>query len=299
MSRGRLTALLLCVALAGLALPAAVPAEHTRTTAGISAAVTKLRGADIWVVEFSWSAICHGSPAEKAVFTGKIHMVDRETGERIEVSAIADTSHRLSISGTRTWYAGSRKRPWTLTPEITIGCHEDFPLEGGPATTAAGAPVTIPPAFGGRGGGGGGGQGGGSDGGGGPTGPLGASGCLLAVLGTNGVDKLTGGGEGDVIVAFGAGDRLRGRPGHDCLIGGTGADQLEGEEGDDRLTGGRGRDVLIDEHGINFFDGGSGGDVIVARNGNRERVRCGPGVDRAIVDRRDRVRGCEILSRGR
>lgn len=296
MSRGRPTALLLTV-LIGLALPAAGSAHHTRTTASISAEVTKLRSTDYWVVEILWNATCHGSPAEKAVFTGTIAMVDRETGELIELGAVADTSGRLNISGMRTWYASSRKRPWTLTPQLTIECHEDFPLEGGPASTAEGAPVTIPPIFG-RGGGGG-GQGGGSGGGGGdPTDALGAGGCRLAVIGTNGIDVLRGGDGGDVIVGFAAGDRLLGQPGHDCLIGGSGADQLEGGLGNDRLTAGSGRDMLRGEKGLDFFDAGSGGDHVIARDGQRERVRCGPGVDRAAVDKRDRVRGCEILSRG-
>ena len=298
MSRGRRSALLIGAVLASLGLATSVSAEHTRTTANISARVTHLRSTDYWTVEFSWSANCHGVPAGKAVYTGTIFMVDVETGERIYVQDVVDTSGRLSVSGKTTWAVSSRKRPWTLTPELTIGCHEEFPLDGGPRAIAEGAPVTIPSIFGGHGGGGGGGSGGGG-GGGGPTDALGPRGCALAVLGTNRVDKLTGGGDGDVIVAFAAGDRLRGQGGHDCLVGGTGADQLEGEDGNDRLTGGKGRDLLIDKQGFNAFYGGSGGDVIVARNGVREPVRCGPGVDRAIVDRRDRTRSCEILSRGR
>jgi hypothetical protein len=300
MSRGRLTALLVSALLAALVLPAGASADHTRTSSTISAAVTKLRGTDFWEVEIAWTATCHGSPADKAVFLGTIFMVDSETGERIEVSGVADASHQLSISGTRTWYASSRKRPWTLTPELTIGCHEDFPLDGGPASTSEGAPVTIPPSFHGvGGGGGGGGQGGGSGGGGAdPTGALGPRGCLIAVLGTNGADKLEGTDAGDVVVAFAAGDRLRGNPGHDCLIGGTGRDELEGGRGDDRLTGGAGRDTLRDEDGVDAFYGGGGGDYVNARDGRRERVRCGPGVDRAVVDAGDRVRGCELLTRG-
>ncbi len=42
--------------------------------------------------------------------------------------------------------------------------------------------------------------------------------------------------------------------------------------------------------------GGSGSDRIRARGGGRDKVRCGAGLhDVAIVDRRDRVRGCEIV----
>lgn len=145
MSGRRLTALLLSTVLAGLGLAASVSAEHTRTTASISAKVTHLKNTDVWTVEFSWIANCHGVPAAKAVYNGTIFMVDVETGERIEVSGVVDTSGRLSVSGKTTWFVNSRKRPWTLAPELTINCHEDFPLDGGPAVTAQGAPVTIPP----------------------------------------------------------------------------------------------------------------------------------------------------------
>jgi hypothetical protein len=298
-SHGRATALLIAVILTALALPATSSGNHTKTTAGISAGVTRLRHANYWEVEFAWTAQCHGVPAGKAIYTGVIFVVDVETGERIEIGAVVDTSGSLSVSGTRAWYVSSRRRPWTLAPELTIECHEDFPLDGGPSTTAEGAPVTIPPIFSGTGGGGGGGEGGGSGGGGAdPSAPLGPRGCLIAVLGTNGADQLEGTGHGDIVVAFAAGDRLRGNAGHDCLIGGTGRDLLEGGVGNDRLTSGGGRDWLRGGEGTDVFYGGGGGDYVAALDGRRERVRCGPGIDRAVVDPEDRVRSCELLTRG-
>ena len=54
------------------------------------------------------------------------------------------------------------------------------------------------------------------------------------------------------------------------------------------LTGGRGR---------NSYAAGPGRDAINARNGRRERIDCGPGRDKARVDRSDRVRRCERVSR--
>jgi Ca2+-binding RTX toxin-like protein len=45
------------------------------------------------------------------------------------------------------------------------------------------------------------------------------------------------------------------------------------------------------------LDGGAGNDRISARDGERDRVRCGPGRDTAIVDRGDRVKGCEVVKR--
>jgi len=50
------------------------------------------------------------------------------------------------------------------------------------------------------------------------------------------------------------------------------------------LSGGPGRDVLR---------GGPGRDLIRPKDGRRDVVKCGKGRDRAIVDRRDDVGGCE------
>ncbi|HYU62106.1 MAG TPA: CocE/NonD family hydrolase [Solirubrobacterales bacterium] len=100
--------------------------------------------------------------------------------------------------------------------------------------------------------------------------------CDTPFDGTDAGDSLTG-------TAFG--DRIVGGAGDDDLEGLSGDDCLSGEDGDDRLDGGDGRDSL---------DGGPGADRLAARDGERDRVRCGPGRgDRAKVDRRDRVRGCE------
>jgi hypothetical protein len=54
------------------------------------------------------------------------------------------------------------------------------------------------------------------------------------------------------------------------------------------LRGGRGRDLLT---------GGRGDDQIDSRDSARDRVRCGGGRDRARADRRDRLRGCEVVRR--
>ena len=83
-------------------------------------------------------------------------------------------------------------------------------------------------------------------------------------------------------------DRLRGTPGGDRILGRAGRDRLNGRGGDDCLIGGGGRDR---------HSGGAGDDVIRARGNARDVVACGPGDDRAVVDRRDRVRGCETVKR--
>lgn len=105
--------------------------------------------------------------------------------------------------------------------------------------------------------------------------------CDTPFTGTDAVDALVGTEFGDRIAARGGDDDLEGLGGDDCLYG---------EDGGDRLDGGAGADVV---------DGGRGDDRLRARDGERDRVRCGKGEDRARVDGKDKVRGCErVRSRG-
>ena len=293
-----LATLLAYTALVALIWPAASSAEPT-ISATVSALLKERRSADYWNVEISWTASCQNVASGKTpVYSGDLYMVDLDTDERHYVGGVVDTSGRRSVSGKREWSVSARRREQHLKPELTISCYETSPQVGGPPITVTGNTVIIPRAFGGGRGGGGGG-GGGDYGRGDPTEPLGSGGCVAALVGTNASETLTGSDEGDVIFGFGGRDRIRGRGGHDCLIGGQGDDQLRGEQGFDRLIGGRGRDVLIGGPGVNAYDAGPGSDYVEARNGKRELVRCGPGRDRARVDRRDRVRGCERVIRPR
>ncbi|WP_217913316.1 hypothetical protein [Miltoncostaea marina] len=101
----------------------------------------------------------------------------------------------------------------------------------------------------------------------------------VTVLGTRGVDVLNGG------------------PRADYLRGGPGADVLKGARGNDKLYGGPGADLLIGGAGTDRFYGGPGRDTIRAKDGRRDFVSCGPGVDRAFVDRADTVaRDCERVT---
>lgn len=79
---------------------------------------------------------------------------------------------------------------------------------------------------------------------------------------------------------------LRGSRRSERLVGTWAGDRVRGERGADRIRGLRGRDCLI---------GGRGADRISARDGERDLVRCGRARDRALVDRIDRVRGCESV----
>jgi hypothetical protein len=90
---------------------------------------------------------------------------------------------------------------------------------------------------------------------------------------------ITGTAGNDVIYGLGGNDVLLGAKGNDVLFGGIGSDVLDGGTGRDRLYGGPGKDTLR------------------ARDGQRDVVDCGPGLDMAYVDRLDRVSACERIVR--
>jgi Ca2+-binding RTX toxin-like protein len=83
--------------------------------------------------------------------------------------------------------------------------------------------------------------------------------------------------------------------GDDRIVGGKGLARLisssfDGQDGNDRITGTDGADELT---------GGPGRDVIRSRDRAADQVDCGTGLDLAIVDRRDRVRQCNVVLRSR
>jgi Subtilase family/RTX calcium-binding nonapeptide repeat (4 copies)/Domain of unknown function DUF11 len=93
-------------------------------------------------------------------------------------------------------------------------------------------------------------------------------------------------------------DRLAGTAGPDVLRGNGGNDVLRGLAGNDRLLGGSGNDRVVGGAGVDVLDGGRGADVLESRDGRRDTVRCGPGRDRVLADRLDRVaRDCEVVRR--
>jgi len=85
--------------------------------------------------------------------------------------------------------------------------------------------------------------------------------------------------------AAAASRRIVGSNGRDRLVGGPGTDRLAGKWGGDKIVGGHG--------GPDCLLGGQGPDRIRSVNGRRDVVKCGDGRDRATVERKDRVRGCE------
>jgi uncharacterized repeat protein (TIGR01451 family) len=148
--------------------------------------------------------------------------------------------------------------------------------------------------------------------------------CSNLQRGTRDDDVLVGTAFGDTIYGLDGSDLLRGADGGDCLWGGEGNDVIDGDGGDDSLWGGNGRDRLIGGAGNDSLYGGlkrdvlaggvgddqlfpgtgrdlvragAGNDAITARDGSRDVIECGPGIDRVTADRRDRLVGCEQVAR--
>jgi RTX calcium-binding nonapeptide repeat (4 copies) len=128
------------------------------------------------------------------------------------------------------------------------------------------------------------------------------------VLGTARADRLTGTSKKDVICGLGGNDTIRGGRGNDVILGGGGRDRIFGGKGNDRLYGNAGndrvrgqsgRDRLVGGDGRDRLYGDRGNDWISSRDSRRDRVFGGRGRDRAKVDRRDRVRSVERVSRRR
>jgi hypothetical protein len=127
--------------------------------------------------------------------------------------------------------------------------------------------------------------------------------CANVYVGTTVADKLGGTGASDRITGKKGNDKLDGKGGDDCVSGGGGRDKVTGGAGKDKLRGGGGKDVVRGNGGKDDLrpgrskdrvKAGGGRDVIHAARGGRDRIDCGPGKDKAFVDkRRDSTRRCE------
>jgi RTX calcium-binding nonapeptide repeat (4 copies) len=118
------------------------------------------------------------------------------------------------------------------------------------------------------------------------------------VLGLGGADRLSLAGARNGFPSGaphvgGLGFAIVGGSGDDVLIGGSGNDGLAGEAGADLLRAGPGDDILELGAGRDRAFGGGGTDFTYAQDGRRDRVNCGPALDFAKVDDRDRLKGCE------
>ncbi len=155
------------------------------------------------------------------------------------------------------------------------------------------------------------------------------------ILGGAGKDRLYGGDDDDVIVGAGDADVVLAGRGNDRVSGGRGRDRISGEDGGDILRGGAGRDVILGGRGRDRVRAGAGTDIVYGNagndvirgqrgadrllgNGGRNRLLGGAGRDRlvsfvsrhagdrlnggsgrdwAVMDRRDRARSVEHITR--
>lgn len=96
-----------------------------------------------------------------------------------------------------------------------------------------------------------------------------------------GVENAIGSSADDLITGSSEANRVSAGPGADSVEGGTGNDKINGGSGEDRLVLGPGADRGL---------GGGGRDRLQARDGDRDRVDGGGGIDSARVDARDSAR---------
>jgi Ca2+-binding RTX toxin-like protein len=125
------------------------------------------------------------------------------------------------------------------------------------------------------------------------------------VVGSEQVDEISSGTFSDVIAALGGDDNVTAGESDDLVCGGDGNDTLYGDDGDplffapDTLLGEEGNDTLSGGARPDRLFGGPGADNLRAKGGQKDRVNCGGGRDKATVNRRDRVRGCERVKRAK
>ena len=81
------------------------------------------------------------------------------------------------------------------------------------------------------------------------------------IVGTDGVDKLSGSPAADVIAALGGNDKASGLGDNDVICGGPGKDTLKGGKGLDTLLGQKGNDKLKGGGGADLCKGGKGKDT--------------------------------------
>jgi Ca2+-binding RTX toxin-like protein len=128
------------------------------------------------------------------------------------------------------------------------------------------------------------------------------------INGTNRSDNIVGTTRADEIEARGGLDAVSGRAGRDwihgngaadAILGNNGGDWIWGDGGDDVLDGGVGNDRIWGGWGGDAIEGGGGNDVINSseNDGLIDSVDCGPGTDRVLVGRSDRVFNCETVRR--
>jgi|tagenome__1003787_1003787.scaffolds.fasta_scaffold20883379_1 Tol biopolymer transport system component len=83
-----------------------------------------------------------------------------------------------------------------------------------------------------------------------------------------------------------------------CSTATAGSGRIAGTIFNDRACGRRGADVIQPGAGKDTVDAGAGNDTVDVRGGSVDSVRCGPGTDKVLADRRDTVAAdCERVFR--
>src|SRR3954451_10304827 len=83
-----------------------------------------------------------------------------------------------------------------------------------------------------------------------------------------------------------------------CSTATAGSGRIAGTIFNDRACGRRGADVIQPGGGEDDVDAGAGDEQGDGRGGSVDSVRCGPGTDKALADRRDTVAAdCERVFR--
>jgi Ca2+-binding RTX toxin-like protein len=136
--------------------------------------------------------------------------------------------------------------------------------------------------------------------------PLKTGRCANQRQGTNADESLVGTAAGDTLNGSGGDDSLFGSGGDDCLNGGNGDDWLAGGPGNDTVNGNAGSDSLYGGTGNDNINAGSGrslvikagdgNDTINSKNGQAETVDCGKGRDTVKADKKDKLKGCEVVT---
>jgi Ca2+-binding RTX toxin-like protein len=91
------------------------------------------------------------------------------------------------------------------------------------------------------------------------------AGRIPTIVGTTGVDAITGSPFADVISTLGGKDKVKAGGGNDIVCGGPGKDKLFGQGGKDKLLGQGGKDRLVGGKKKDVDKGGGGADVCVGK----------------------------------
>jgi hypothetical protein len=113
------------------------------------------------------------------------------------------------------------------------------------------------------------------------------------VVGGNGADTIVGNAAANTFDGGPGNDVLNGLNGNDTVIGGAGDDTVDGGLGDDVVDGAGGNDRVTGGSGADDLRGGAGTDRLYGRDGDPDRLDCGPDGDTADADAIDVVAACE------